>query len=59
MDRDTRRRLSEAVEQARDRASEAVSELEREPDAPRAIESAIREAQESLTRIAEKLKVDG
>jgi len=49
----------EAVEQARARAAEAVSEIESEPDAPRAIESAVREAEEALTRVAAKLRTDG
>ena len=59
MDSDARHRLIEAVEQARARAAEAVSEIESEPDAPRAIESAVREAEEALTRVAAKLRTDG
>jgi hypothetical protein len=59
VDSDARRRLIEAVEQARARAAEAVSEIESEPDAPRAIESAVREAEEALTRVAAKLRTDG
>jgi len=58
MDSDARRRLTEAVEQARDRAAEAVAELEGEPDASRAVESAVREAEEALARLAERLRVD-
>ncbi len=59
MDSDARRRLVEAVEQARARAAEAVSEIEGQPDAPRAVESAVREAEEALTRVVEKLEADG
>ena len=59
MDSDARRCLTEAVEQARARAAAAVSEIESEPDAPRAIESALREAEEALTRVVETLKTDG
>ncbi len=59
MDSDARRRLTEAVEQARTRAAEAVSEIESEPDAPRSVESAVREAEEALALLAEKLKTDG
>ncbi len=59
MEGDARRRLIEAVEQARARAAEAVSEIGSEPDAPRAVESAVREAEEALTRLVEKLKADG
>ena len=59
MDSDARRRLLEAVERARRRAQEAVSEIESEPDAPRAVESAVREAEESLSRVVEELKTDG
>ncbi len=59
MDSDARRRLVEAVEQARARAAEAVSEIESQPDAPRAVESAVREAEEALTRVVEKLEADG
>lgn len=59
MDNDGRRRLIEAVEKARARAAEAVSEIESEPDAPRAVESALRDAEEALTRVVESLKADG
>ena len=59
MDGDARRRLLEAVERARTRAQEAVSEIESEPDAPRAIESAVREAEEALGRVVEELNADG
>lgn len=59
MDSDARRRLVEAVEQARARAAEAMSEIGAEPDAPRAVESAVREAEEALARVAEKLESDG
>ncbi len=59
MDSEARRRLIEAVEQARARAAEAVSEIEGQPDAPRAIESAVREAEEALTRMVEKLRTNG
>ena len=58
MDTDARRRLAEAVEQARMRASEAISEIESQPDAPRAVESAVREAEEALTHLVESLKTD-
>ncbi|MBA3305149.1 MAG: hypothetical protein H0U25_04400, partial [Thermoleophilaceae bacterium] len=50
MDSDARRRLIEAVEQARARAAEAVSEIEGDSDAPRSVESAVREAEAALTR---------
>lgn len=59
MEGDARRRLIEAVEQARARAAEVVSEIGSEQDAPRAVESAVREAEEALTRLVEKLKADG
>lgn len=59
MDEDARRRLLEAVEQARLRASEAATEIERDPDAPRAVESAVRDAEEALARLAESLETDG
>jgi hypothetical protein len=59
MDSDARRRLLEAVERARARAQEAASEIESEPDAPRAVESAVREAEEALARVVEDLDVDG
>ena len=58
MDTEARRRLAEAVEQARMRASEAVSEIESQPDAPRAVESAVREAEEALSRVVDSLKTD-
>ena len=58
MDADSRRRLAEAVEQARARAAEAVRELERDDEAPRSVQSAIREAEEALGRLAEELKAD-
>ncbi len=58
MDTDARRRLVEAVEQARMRASEAVSVIEGQPDAPRAVQSAVREAEEALTRVVDSLKTD-
>ena len=58
MDADARRRLAEAVEQARMRASEAISEIESQRDAPRAVESAVREAEEALTHVVESLKSD-
>jgi len=58
MDSDGRRRLSEAVEQARDRAGEAAAELEAQADSPRAVESAVREAEEALARLAQQLRVD-
>jgi hypothetical protein len=59
MDSDARRRLVEAVERARARAEEAVSEIESEPDAPRAVESAVREAEVALARVVEELNADG
>lgn len=59
MDRDGRRRLTEAVEQARALAAEAVSKIEREADAPRAVESAVRDAEEALTRVVRELENDG
>jgi len=59
MDSDARRRLLEAVERARARAEEAVSEIESEPDAPRAVESAVREAEVALARVVEELNADG
>ena len=59
MDSEARRRLAEAVEQARAGAAEAASKLEREPDAPRAVQSAVREAEEALRRVGEDLKSDG
>ncbi len=40
------------------RASEAISEIESQPDAPRAVESAVREAEEALTHVVESLKSD-
>jgi len=40
------------------RASEAVSEIESQPDAPRAVESAVREAEEALSRVVDSLKTD-
>jgi len=58
MDSDGRRRLSEAVEQARDRAGEAAAELEAQADSPRAVESAVREAEEALARLAQQLRAD-
>ncbi len=58
METDARRRLVEAVEQARIRASEALSEIEHQPDAPRAVESAVREAEKALTHLVESLKSD-
>lgn len=59
MDGEARRRLVEAVEQARARAAEAAAKIEREPDAPRAVQSAVREAEEALRRVGEDLKSDG
>lgn len=59
METDARRRLLEAVEQARAQAEAAVSEIRSDPDASRAIESAVRDAQETLARVAEGLKNDG
>jgi hypothetical protein len=59
MDSDARRRLTEAVEQARARASEAAAEIEHDVDAPRAVATAVREAEEALDRLAERLKADG
>lgn len=59
MDSDARRRLLEAVERARARAQEAVFEIEREPDAPRAVEGAVREAEAALARVVEELNADG
>jgi hypothetical protein len=59
MDSDARRRLLEAVERARTRAAEAVSEIQSEPEAPRAVESAVREAEEALARVVEELDADG
>jgi hypothetical protein len=59
MDSDARRRLLEAVERARARAAEAVSEIQSEPEAPRAVESAVREAEEALARVVEELDADG
>ncbi len=59
MDSDARRRLVEAVEQARAQAAEAACEIAGEPDAPRAVESAVREAEEALARVAERLEADG
>jgi len=53
MDSDGRRRLIEAVERARLRAVEAAAEIEGDPDAPRAVERAVREAEEALARVAE------
>lgn len=58
MEPDARRRLIEAVEQARRRAAEAVGEIERDEDAPRAVESAVRDAEAALARLAEDLKTD-
>jgi len=59
MDSDSRRLVLEAVERARARAAEAVSEIESEPDAPRAVESALREAEVALARVVEQLDSDG
>ena len=59
MDSDSRRLVLEAVERARARAAEAVSEIESEPDAPRAVESALREAEVALARVVEELSADG
>jgi len=59
MDSDSRRLGLEAVERARARAAEAVSEIENAPDAPRAVESAVREAEEALGRVVEELNADG
>lgn len=59
MDSDSRRRLIEAVERARARAAEAASDIEGDADAPRGVESAVRDAEEALARVVEKLKTDG
>jgi len=59
MDSDSRRLVLEAVERARARAAEAVSEIENAPDAPRAVESAVLEAELALARVVEELDVDG
>lgn len=52
------RRLADAIEQARARAAEALVELEGEGDAPRAVTSAIQEAEEALTRLAHTIESD-
>lgn len=56
---EARRRLIEAVEQARARAAEAARELERQEDAPRAVETALREAEEALAALRMTLEADG
>lgn len=56
MDEAGGRRLVEAVQQARARAMEAAAEIERDPDASRAVETAVRDAQEALTRLAKELE---
>lgn len=59
MDAAARGRLLEAVEQARERAADAASEIERDTDAPGAVRTAVREAEEALARLAEKIRADG
>ena len=58
MDADGRRRLLEAVEQARSRAAHAADQLAEEEDVPRAVESAIRDAEQALARVANRLAAD-
>lgn len=58
MDPEARRRLSEAVEQARLRAAEAVKDLEGRETAPRSVESALRDAEDALRRLATTLDRD-
>lgn len=53
-----RRRLTVAIEQASARAREARLELERRPDAPRSVETALREAEQALAGLAERLARD-
>lgn len=58
MDPENRGRLLEVVEQAKQRAAEAAAQIEADDDAPRAIRSAVEEAQEALARLAERLRTD-
>lgn len=56
MDPDARRRLLEAVEQARLRAADAVRDLEGRETTPKVVENAIRDADQALGRLAASLK---
>lgn len=59
MDSETRRRLVDAIEQARARAAEALAEIEQEPDASRRVESAVRDAEAALSRLLQRIDADG
>lgn len=59
MDGDARQRLVEAVEQAHATAVDAIGAIEADREAPGRVESAVREAEEALSRLAERLKGDG
>lgn len=59
MEPDARRRLIEAVEQARVRAAEAIDGIEEDEDSPGAVESAVRDAEAALSRLAAELRADG
>lgn len=58
MDGDALRRFTEAVEQARARAAEAAADIANDPEASRAVETAVREAEEALAGLAERLRSD-
>lgn len=58
MDEAARRRLLDAIEQARDRADDALRGIEADPDAPAGIASAIKEARDALVDLAEDLRED-